>query len=51
MEINIYMIFWQQKRNEQATTISVVKTHFLAKMVARHCLIVKNYIIKSNCFK
>ena len=32
-----------QKRNEQATTISVVKTHFLPKIVARSCFVVKNY--------
>lgn len=32
-----------QKRNEQATTISVVKTHFLPKIVARSSFVVKNY--------
>ncbi len=32
-----------QKRNEQATTISVVKTHFLPKIVARSGFVVKNY--------
>ena len=29
--------FMIKKRNEQATTISVVKTHFLVKIVARSC--------------
>ena len=37
-----------QKRNEQATTISVVKTHFLPKIVARSSFVVKNYE-KNNC--
>ena len=36
--------FDNKKRNEQATTISVVKTHFLFKIVARSCLIVKNCV-------
>ena len=31
-------------KKEQATTISVVKTHFLFKIVARSCLIVKNCV-------
>ena len=29
---------------KEATTISAVKTHFLIRMVARRCLIVKNYV-------
>ena len=37
-----------KKRNEQATTISVVKTHFLPKIVARSSFVVKNYE-KNNC--
>ena len=39
----LYDILAIKKRNEQATTISVVKTHFLLKIVARSSFVVKNY--------
>ena len=34
----------KKKEKKKATTISVVKTHFLFKIVARSCLIVKNCV-------
>ena len=44
LEQDYLLIMLKKKKNEKATTISVVKTHFLFKIVARSCLIVKNCV-------